>query len=133
MHPTLPSPRRFQRSASGLGRWRIHPQEISLGSLLGHLDGIHFFIIFRCPFGSIFYRFSSPIWCQLGLQNRAKSIKNRCKNRSKNRCLSRSTFGAILVHFGRENGAKLTPKWGQKSIKNRSKEALKNKWQKEDD
>ena len=32
------------------------------------------------------------------------------------RCLSRSIFGAILVDLGRENGAKLAPKWGLKSI-----------------
>ena len=46
MHPTLPSPRRFQRSSMGLGHWEFHPQEISLGSFLGHLDGIHFLLIF---------------------------------------------------------------------------------------
>ena len=56
-----------------------------------------------------------PTWLQVGLQNRAKIDKSRCKNRSKNRCLSRSIFEAILVDFGKENGGKLAPK----SIKNR--------------
>ena len=41
--------------------------------------------------------------------------KNRCKNRSKNRCLLKSIFDAILVDFGRENGGKLAPKSDQKS------------------
>ena len=48
-----------------------------------------------------------------------KSMKNRKKNRSKNRlffwCLLGSIFERILVDFGRQNGAKLAPK----SIKNR--------------
>ena len=35
---------------------------------------------FRCLFGSIFDRCSTPTWRQLGLQNRPKSMKNRCQD-----------------------------------------------------
>ena len=65
-------------------------------------------------------RFSEPTWPKhgpkLGPKMEPKRRKNRCKNQSKNRCLSRSVFEAILVDFGRENGAKLAPKWDQKSM-----------------
>ena len=61
-----------------------------------------------------------PTWVQLGPQDGAqvgqKSWKNRCKNWSKNRCLSRSIFDAILMDFGRENGGKLALKSEPKSI-----------------
>ena len=49
-------------------------------------------------------------WGRLG------PFKNRCQNRSKNRCPSRSTFDAIWMDFGKENGSKLGPGWGGKSI-----------------
>ena len=42
--------------------------------------------------------------------------KKRCKNPSKNQCLLGSIFGAILMDFSSQNGAKLVAKWEQKSI-----------------
>ena len=54
----------------------------------------------------------SPSWAALG---RLESKKNRCKNRSKKRCILDSIFGRILVDFWTQNGGMLAPK----SIKNR--------------
>ena len=45
-----------------------------------------------------------------------KSIKNQCKNRSKNRCLPSSSFDPILIVFWREDGGMLAPKSNQKSM-----------------
>ena len=55
-----------------------------------------------------------PFGSKLASQIEPKSIKNRCKNRSKKRCLSRSGFGAILMNFCGENGSMLAPKSHQK-------------------
>jgi len=49
-------------------------------------------------------------------QIEGKSIKNQCKNRSKNRCLLSSSFDAILIDFWRENGGMLAQKSNQKSM-----------------
>ena len=63
------------------------------------------------PLGAVL-ALGSPSWAVLG---RLKSEKNRCKNRSKKRCILESIFGRILVDFGRQNGGMLAPE----SIKNR--------------
>ena len=64
------------------------------------------------------YAILAPTWGQLGTQHGAKlepkSFKNRCQNRSKNWSLLRSIFGRILEDLGRQNGAKLVPKWHPK-------------------
>ena len=54
----------------------------------------------------------SPSWAALG---RLESKKNRCKNRSKKRCILESIFGKILVDFWRENGGMLAAKAHPKS------------------
>ena len=53
---------------------------------------------------------------KLASQIEGKSIKNQCKNRSKNRCLPSSSFDPILIDFWRENGGMLAPKSSQKSM-----------------
>ena len=70
------------------------------------------------------YVLGGPFWARksgqhgrkMGPHIEPKSMKNRCQNRSKKRCLSRSIFGTILVDFLMENGRKLAPKRDQKSI-----------------
>ena len=62
-----------------------------------------------------FKRKSGQHGSKLASQTEAKSKKNRCKNRSKKRCILESIFGRILVDFWRQNGGTLAPK----SIKNR--------------
>ena len=52
---------------------------------------------------------------KLASQIEGKSIKNQCKNRSKNRCLLSSSFDAILMDFWREMEAC----WHKNRIKNR--------------
>ena len=52
----------------------------------------------------------------LGPKTKPKTIKKRYKNQSKFWCLLGSVFGAFLVDFGRQKGAKLAPKTHQKSI-----------------
>ena len=53
---------------------------------------------------------------KLASQIEGKSIKNRCKNPSKNRCLPSSSFNAFLVGFWKENGGMLAPRSDQKSM-----------------
>ena len=53
---------------------------------------------------------------KLASQIEGKSIKNQCKNRSKNRCLLSSSFDPILMDFWRENGSMLAQKSIQKSM-----------------
>ena len=53
---------------------------------------------------------------KLASQIEGKSIKNPCKNSSKNRCLPSSNFDAILVDFWEEIGGKLASKSNQKSM-----------------
>ena len=67
-------------------------------------------------FGMAPERFLRPTWRQVGFQNQPKSLKNRYKNQSKNRCLPRSIFDWIWMDFGRENGNKLASKSCQKSM-----------------
>ena len=70
------------------------------------------------------YLLGGPFWSRISGQHgrkmgshiEPKSMKNRCQNRSKKRCLSRSIFGTMLVDFLMENGRKLAPKRDQKSI-----------------
>ena len=70
------------------------------------------------------YLLGGPFWARksgqhgrkMGPHIEPKSMKNRCQNRSKKRCLSRLIFGTILVDFLMENGRKLAPKRDQKSI-----------------
>ena len=74
----------------------------------------------RCNVWNAFFRF----WGRLGLQvgpkleakTEPKTTKNRCKNRSQFWCLLGSPLGPFLVDFGRQNGAKLAPKWHPKWI-----------------
>ena len=53
---------------------------------------------------------------KLASQIEGKSIKNQCKNRSKNRCLLSSNFDPILIDFWMETGSMLAPKSSQKSM-----------------
>ena len=59
---------------------------------------------------------ASPTWAPRWSPSRPKNGKNRCKNRSNNQCLLGSIFGAMLVDYSSQNGAKLAPKWEQKSM-----------------
>ena len=52
---------------------------------------------------------------KLASQIEGKSIKNQCKNRSKNRCLLSSSFDAILIDFRREIGGMFGTKIESKS------------------
>ena len=73
---------------------------------------IIFGITFWIDFGTIL----SECGPNLAPKTEPKSPKYRCKNQSKKRCPSRSTFDALFVDFGAENGVKLGRKWGSKSI-----------------
>ena len=53
---------------------------------------------------------------KLATQIEGKSIKNGCKNRSKNRCLSSRNFDAFLIDFWKEDGGMLAPRSDQKSM-----------------
>ena len=63
--------------------------------------------------GAFWSRKSGQHGRKMGSHIEPKSMKNRCRNRSKKRCLSRSIFGTILVDFLMENGNKLAPKRDQ--------------------
>ena len=54
-----------------------------------------------------------PSWAVLA---RLGPSKNRCQNRSKNRYLSRSSFAAIFMDFGKENRGKLVPEFDGTSM-----------------
>ena len=70
-----------------------------LGAVLGLLG----------PSGAVFGCLGAS-WGRLG------PFKIRCQNRSKNRYLSRSSFDAILVDFGKENRGKLVPEFDGTSM-----------------
>ena len=65
---------------------------------------------------------------KLASQIEGKSIKNQCKNRSKNRCLPRSSFDPILVDFWKENGNMLAPKSNQTSMSTSNSRFCKKHW-----
>ena len=46
---------------------------------------------------------------KLASQIEGKSVKKTIQHQTKHRCLPRSSFDAILIHFGKESGSKLVP------------------------
>ena len=85
-------------------RWSEKCRALRLGSRLGG--------VLEASWRSLRGQHSSKLASQI----EGKSIKNQCKNRSKNRCLLSSSFDAILMDFWRENGGMLAQKSNQKSM-----------------
>ena len=90
--------------AAKIEKRRLRPQLLwPLGAILGPSWG---------PLGAVL-ALGSPSWGVLG---RLGALLSRLKIDVKNRCLSRSVFGAILVDFWKENGGKLAPNSEPKSM-----------------
>ena len=75
MHPTLPSPRRFQRSPLGLGRWELTLKK----SHWGRFWGILMAYIFSSFFDAFLDRFFIDFPSQLGSIFASKIEENRLK------------------------------------------------------